>query len=236
VRLHTYPSRPFNYALTINEAVAATDTPFVLLLNDDVEVVAEDWLETLVGWAQEDRVGAVGGMLVYPDGTIHSAGMLVGARSIAENRYHRRPADVAGYANRARLPQDLSAVVGTCVLVRSDAFEHVGGLDVCFPVAYNDVDFCLRLRRAGWRIIYVPDARLIHRGSASFGTHQLGRQVDHDADSERMLDRWQAALQDDPMHNPNLALDASYPDRLAFPPRVAYPWRPASSHPVARLE
>lgn len=225
VRVQTYPSRAFNYALTVNEAVAATSTEFVLLLNDDIDVVRGDWLEALLGYAQEDDVGAVGGMLVYPDGTIHSAGMLVGAREIAENRYHRRPADIHGYANRARLPQDLAAVVGTCMLVRREAFDEVGGLDVSFPVAYNDVDFCLKLRRAGWRIVYVPDALLIHRGSASFGTHQRGRETDHGVDAERMVDRWQDVLQDDPMHNPNLALDPSYPDRLAFPPRVAYPWR-----------
>ena len=75
--------------------------------------------------------------------------MLVGARSVAENRYHRRRSDIHGYANRARLPQDLSAVVGTCMLVRREAFDEVGGLDISFPVAYNDVDFCLKLRSAG---------------------------------------------------------------------------------------
>jgi GT2 family glycosyltransferase len=225
VRLHRYPARPFNYALTVNEAVTTTDAPLVLLLNDDIEVVSEDWLEAMVGYAEEDRVGAVGGLLVYPDGTIHSAGMLVGARSVAENRYHRRPADVAGYANRARLPQDLEAVVGTCMLVRREAFEEVGGLDVSFPVAYNDVDFCLRLRRAGWRILYVPDAVLVHHGSASFGTHQSGRDSEHEADLERMVGRWRETLRDDPTHNPNLSLDASHPDELAFPPRVSYPWR-----------
>ena len=229
VRLHWYPERPFNYALTVNEAVAATDAPFVLLLNDDIEVVSEDWLEALVGYAVEEKVGAVGGMLVYRDGTIHSAGMLVGARSVAENRYHRRPADIAGYGNRARLPQDLEAVVGTCILVRRDAFDGVGGLDVSFPVAYNDVDFCLRLRRDGWRILYVPDAVLVHQGSASFGTHQSGRDAEHDADMERMVDRWRETLRDDPTHNPNLALDASRPDELAFPPRVSYPWRGRAS-------
>jgi GT2 family glycosyltransferase len=226
VRLHSYAARPFNYALTVNEAVATTETPLVLLLNDDTEVVYEDWLDAMVGYAQgEARVGAVGGMLIYPDGTVHSAGMLVGARSIAENRYHRRSALVSGHANRARLPQDLTAVVGTCMLVRRDAFDEVGGLDVSFPVAYNDVDFCLKLRRVGWRVIYVPDALLVHRGSASFGTHQRGRDDEHVRDATRMQQRWGAALLDDPTHNPNLELDASDPSRPASPPRVDYPWR-----------
>jgi GT2 family glycosyltransferase len=229
LRLVTYPSRPFNYARTVNESVAQTNTPLVLMLNDDVEVVDADWLEVMVGYAREERVGAVGGMLVYPDGTLHSAGMLVGARSIAENRYHRRPALVSGYRGRARLPQDVSAVVGACMLVTREAFDAVGGLDVAFPVAYNDVDFCLRLRRAGWRILYVPDGILVHRGSASFVTHQHGREDEHRHDEQRMQERWGAVLLDDPMHNPNLALDASNPSRLAFPPRVVYPWRRARS-------
>jgi GT2 family glycosyltransferase len=227
VRLHTYPARAFNYALTIDEAVATTDTPLVLLLNDDTEAVYEDWLDALVGYVQEERVGAAGGMLVYPDGTVHSAGMLVGARSIAENRYHRRAAVVSGHANRARLPQDVTAVTGTCMLVRREAFDEVGGLDVSFPVAYNDVDFCLKLRRAGWRIVYVPDAVLVHHGSASFGTHQEGREEEHARDAARMQERWGPVLLDDPMHNPNLELDASDPSLPAFPPRVDYPWRRA---------
>jgi len=225
VRVVSYPNRPFNYALTMNEAMAETTAPFVLLLNDDTEVVYDDWLEAMVGYAQEDCVGAVGGQLVYPDGTIYSAGMLLGARGIAEHRYHRRPELVMGYGNRAQIPQDVSAVVGTSMLVRRTAFDEVGGLDTSFPVAYNDVDFCLKLGRAGWRILYVPDAVLLHQGSASFETYQLGREAGHDSDKARMARRWRDALLDDPAHNPNLALDAAYPSRLASPPRVDYPWR-----------
>ncbi len=225
VRVVSYPSRPFNYALTVNEAVAETTSPFVLLLNDDTEVVYDDWLEAMVGYMQEDRVGAVGGQLVYPGGTIYSAGMLLGARGIAEHRYHRRPELLMGYGNRAQIPQDVSAVVGANLLVRRAAFDDVGGLDTSFPVAYNDIDFCLKLRSAGWRILYVPDGVLLHQGSASFETHQLGREAGHESDATRMADRWRDALLDDPAHNPNLALDASHPSRLADPPRVAYPWR-----------
>lgn len=237
LRVMSYPSRPFNYALTVNEAVAETRSPLVLLLNDDTEVVYDDWLEAMVGFAQDERIGAVGGQLVYPDGTIHSAGMLLGARSIAENRYHRRPEEIKGYGNRAQLPQDVSAVVGTSMLVRRTAFDEVGGLDTSFPVAYNDVDFCLKLRRAGYRVLYVPDGILVHQGSASFATHQLGREADHESDTARLARRWRDALRDDPTHNPNLALDASYPSRLASPPRVEYPWQARSTgHATERPE
>src|SRR5262249_8017398 len=162
---------------------------------------------------------------VYPDGTIYSAGMMVGARGLAEHRYHRRPSSVYGYSDRAKVPQDLSVMAATCLLVRRSAFDEVGGFDESFPVAYNDIDFCLKLGQNGWRLVYVPDAVVIHHGSASFGTYQKGRPEQHDRDFARMHERWGAVLTDDPTHNPNLALDSSYPDRLASPPRVRYPWR-----------
>jgi len=149
----------------------------------------------------------------------------LGARGLAEHRYDRRPGNVFGYANRAKVPQDMSVVAATCMLIRRDAFEDVGGFDESFPVAYNDVDFCLKLRQRGWRVVYAPDVLIVHHDSASFGTYRDGREEEHRHDFDRMHERWGLALQDDPMHNPNLALDASYPDRLAFPPRVDYPWR-----------
>jgi GT2 family glycosyltransferase len=229
VRVLTVPAGPFNYARTINHAAARANGELLLLVNDDVEVSDPEWLEIIVGWALREQVGAVGTLLHYPNGTIQHAGMLLGAGGIAEILYNGRLPTTAGYLNRAQLPQDLSAVTGACMLVRREAFEEAGGLDESFPVAYNDVDFCLRLGERGWRVLYVPDAALVHRESASFGTYQDGREDDHDRDGERLLERWGAALADDPMHNPNLALDAYDPSRLAFPPRVTYPWREGRS-------
>lgn len=225
VRVVTVPEGPFNYAKTINHAAARADGELLLLVNDDVEVVDPGWLAIVVGYALQDRVGAVGTLLHYPDGTIQHAGMLLGAGGLAEILYNGRLPMTAGYLNRAQLPQDLSAIAGACMLVRREAFADVGGLDESFPVAYNDVDFCLRLQERKWRILYVPDAALVHHESASFGSYHHGREEAHQRDAARMLERWGATLEDDPMHNPNLALDATNPARLAFPPRVDYPWR-----------
>ena len=225
IRVVPGPAGPFNFSRSVNYAAARADGELLLLLNDDVEVVDPEWLEIVVGYALQNRVGAVGMRLHYPDGTIQHAGMLVGAGGIAEILYRRRLSTIAGYLNRAQLPQDLSVVAGACMLVRRDAFEEVGGLDEAFPVAYNDVDFCLKLRDRGWRVLYVPDAELVHRESASFGSYQARRAEDHDRDADRMIARWGATLDDDPTHNPNLALDATDPSRLAFPPRVSYPWQ-----------
>lgn len=225
VRTVVLPQKPFNYSRAVNQGAMHTQGSLVLLLNDDTEVVSEDWLGTMVGHVLQGDVGAVGPLLVFPDGSIQSAGMLIGARGAAEHLYHRRPLGISGYSGRARLTQDVSAVAGTCMLVKRTAYEEVGGFDESFPVCYNDIDFCLRLRQQGWRVLVTPDAVLRHHEMASFGSHQLGRQEEHDLDLARMHERWGPLFLDDPMHNPNLVLDASDPSRVAFPPRVTYPWR-----------
>jgi GT2 family glycosyltransferase len=225
VRVVAFPPAPFNFARTVNEAVSHANGDFLLLLNDDTEVIYDEWLEAMVGYALLDDVGAVGALLLHTDGTIQHAGMLVGARGVAEHLYSGRQPDISGYMGRARLPQDLSVVAATCMLVKRESFAELGGFEEGFSVCYNDIDFCLRLRRQGWRVVYVPDAALYHQETASFGTHQHGRDLEHRRDVGRMRERWGSVLLDDPMHNPNLALDASDPSRLAFPPRVEYPWR-----------
>ena len=228
-RVVALPSEPFNYAWTINQAARLTHGELLLMLNDDTEVGSDDWLESMVGQLLDPSVGAVGGLLLYPDGSIQSAGMLVGARGVAEHLYKGREPTVFGYINRARLSQDLTVVAGTCMLVRREVFEALGGLDEAFPVCYSDIDFCLRLRENGLRVLYTPDAALYHHETASFGSHQEGRIAAHQRDVELIQARWGEVLRDDPTHNPNLELNASYPSRLAFPPRVSYPWRLVAS-------
>ena len=235
VRVLTYPRRSFEYAWANNWAARQVRGEFLLLLNDDTEVLEEDWLSVMVGHALQDQVGAVGALLLYPDGTIQHAGVLLGVGHVADHLYRGQAAGSGGYQNRARLNQDLSAVTGACMLLRREAFEEVGGFDESFAVAYNDVDLCLRLRRAGWRVVFTPDAVLCHQETASFGAHALGREEAYQTEVAEMWRRWEEGLRSDPAHNPNLELDATHPGRPAFPPRVTYPWRVQASAEEERV-
>jgi GT2 family glycosyltransferase len=223
-RVVTYADRDFNYAWVVNWAAQRADGELLLLLNDDIEGTTDDWLETMVGHVVQDRVGVAGAMLLNPDDTIQHAGMLLGDGR-AEHLYRGRPAGVSGYVNRARVPREAPAVTGACMVVRSKVFHDVGCMDGGLAGAYNDVDLCLKVRQAGWRVVFVPGAVLYHYESSSFGSLSIGRETEFEEERLRVYERWGTALDDDRYHNPNLALDASYPSRLAFPPRVSYPWR-----------
>jgi len=224
VRVLTYDRHEFNFSWAVNWAASRAGGELLLSLNDDVEPVRDDWLEAMVGHVLREGVGGVGAMLLYPDDTIQHAGMMLGGGD-TQHLYRGRPASVAGYINRAWLPRECCAVTGACMLVRREVFQALNGFDEELKGAYNDVDFCLRVRRHGWRVVLVPDAVLYHRESASFGSLQHGRELEFDAEHSEMERRWGRELRADPFHNPNLALDGSYPSRLAFPPRVRYPWR-----------
>lgn len=218
----------FNFAHAVNIGCAAASGSLVLIVNDDIDIVHADWLEIMVGHVTQPGVGAVGSLLLYPDERVQHAGVLLGAPEkggVAEHLYLGSSLADPSYGGRRRLNQDLSCVTAACMLVRKQAFDEVGGFDERFAVAYNDVDFCLRLREAGWRIVFTPEAVLTHLESASFGSHSRGRSAEYAADVEEIRRRWRHRLRSDPAHNPNLALDSTEPWRLAFPPRVTYSWR-----------
>lgn len=231
IRVAVYERPDFNYAWVVNWAVQRARGELLLLLNDDTRGTTDDWLETMVGQVIQEGVGAAGAMLLHPDDTIQHAGMLLG-NGRAEHIYRGRPAGISGYVNRARVPRSAPAVTAACMLLRRHAFEGVGRMDEGLPGAYNDVDLCLKLRRAGWRVVFVPGAVLYHDESSSYGSLSVGREDEFGAELRRVHERWARELEVDPFHNPNLAIDASYPSRLAFPPRVTYPWRVASSQPA----
>lgn len=218
VRVLRYDA-PFNYSAINNWAIAQCDADVVGLVNNDIEVITPDWLEEMVSHAIRPDVGAVGAMLYYPNDTIQHAGVILGVHGVAAHAYVGMVRGYPGHGGRARVAQELSAVTGACLLVRRDRFEEVGGLDEGLAVAFNDIDFCLRLRDAGYRNIWTPFAELYHHESASRGREDTAeKKARFAAEVELMVARWSSVLQEDPAYNSNLSLSSNNFD-LSRPPR-----------------
>jgi GT2 family glycosyltransferase len=224
VVLHRDP-RPFNFSALNNAAVRRTEADVVCLLNNDVEALHAEWLEEMVSVALQPGVGAVGAKLFYPDGRIQHGGVLIGLHGAADHAYAGAPGDAPGHAQQLLVRREVSAVTAACLVVRRALYLEVGGLDEeAFPVAFNDVDFCLKLRERGYRNVWTPHARLVHHESASRGKRLLPAQKARaDRELAALRTRWAAALLDDPYHSPNLSLSSNVP-RLAWPPRERRPW------------
>jgi O-antigen biosynthesis protein len=212
---------PFNYPRLINLGASQARGELLMTLNNDIEAFEPDWLNELVSQASRPGVGLVGCLLLYPDHSVQHAGVIVGLSGVAGHMYADAAPDDPGYAGRARVTQDLSAVTGACQLMRRSLFEHLGGLDERhLAVAYNDIDFCLRVREAGLRVIYTPHARLLHRHSASRGSDiRMERLASFTWEREYMRTRWAHVIFDDPFFNPNLSLSGKR-GRLATAPRT----------------
>jgi GT2 family glycosyltransferase len=215
----------FNFGRLNNFAVSQVKSDFVALLNNDLTVINPDWLEEMVGQALQPKVGAVGARLIYPDDRIQHAGVILGGGGVAAHAHKGLPRLNHGYFSRAILVQDLSAVTAACMLVRREAYLAVGGFDEeHLKVAFNDVDFCLRLRERGYRIVYTPYAEFYHHESASRGLEDTVRKhARFEAEIDYMHQRWGETLERDPAYNPNLSL-VSADFTLAFPPRLTNPW------------
>ena len=225
IRLIDYAGE-FNFS-AINNFAAAHATGEVLgFLNNDVEAIHGDWLTEMVSQACRPAIGAVGAMLYYPDDTVQHAGVILGigglngTPSVAGHAFKAAPRGSEGQRNRLRLVQNYSAVTAACMVIRREIFEQVGGFDeVRLPVAFNDIDFCLRVRRSGYRNLWTPFAALYHHESASRGIEDSAAKLDRFAgEIGTMRQTWGALLDRDPAYNPNLT--ASYEDfTLAVPPR-----------------
>jgi GT2 family glycosyltransferase len=237
VRVLYHDDRPFNFAWVNNWAVGQARGEVVCFLNDDTEVIERDWLSAMVGQILQDRVAAVGAMLYYPDDRIQHAGVVLGAGGVAAHNYSGASRGTGGYHDRALTDQDVSCVTAACMLVRRDAFLEVGGFDEAFAISLNDVDLCLRLREANWRIVWTPSAELYHKESMSIGRHHVGEREDQwECEWNLIHDRWKEGLTADPNYNPNLSLDPLQLWEPAFPPRVSFPWRAASRGRVADVK
>jgi glycosyltransferase involved in cell wall biosynthesis len=211
----------FNYSAINNDAVRVSRGEVVCLLNNDIEVINTEWLNEMVGLVLQPGVGAVGAKLLYPDGRIQHAGVVIGVGGVAGHSHKYLDENLSGYFSRAQLISAYSAVTGACLVVKKALFNEVGGLDADnLKIAFNDIDFCLKLREKGYRNIWTPYSRLYHHESATRGAEDTPEKVKRfNEEVEWMMQRWDGQLQNDPAYSPNLTLkheDFSY----AWPPRV----------------
>lgn len=227
VRVLSYP-HPFNYSAINNFAARQTSGEIVALLNDDLEVITPGWLEEMVAHALRPEIGCVGAMLYYPDDTLQHAGVVLGVGGpggvggVAGHAFKKFPRHTEGAFNRARLAQNYSAVTAACLVVRKAVYEQVGGLDEkALAVAFNDVDFCLKVRATGRFNLWTPFAEFYHHESASRGLEDTpAKQARFRGEIETMLTRWGPLLRHDPAYNPNLTHETE-DFSLAWPPREA---------------
>ena len=197
----------FNYSAMNNYATRFSQSEFLCFLNNDIEMIDGEWLSLLVRQAGRSDVGAVGAKLLYPDATIQHAGVVIGVGGAAGHAHRYCPNDDPGYFGRPHLPQFVTAVTAACMVVQHRKFDAVGGFDEeRFPVAFNDVDLCLKLVRAGWQSFYEPRAVLIHHESKSRGSDRLRKNRKRFAgELQALKDKWQTDRIRDPYHNPNLS-------------------------------
>jgi GT2 family glycosyltransferase len=214
IRVVTYEEKgSFNYSKVNNFGVKAATGEYILLLNNDTEVITVNWMEELLMYAQRQDVGAVGGKLYYGNKTIQHAGVVLalGAHRTAGHSHYGQHRENLGYMGRLCYAQDVSAVTGACLLVKRSLYDQVGGLDESFAVSLNDVDFCLKLREKGLLNVFTPFAELYHFESVSRGLDDSGQKAQrYNEESERFREKWKKVLEKgDPYYNPNFSLDRS---------------------------
>ncbi|MBI5381816.1 MAG: glycosyltransferase [Opitutae bacterium] len=219
VRVLDYDA-PFNFSAINNFAARQARGDVLCLLNNDIEIVDPHWLGELVSQAVRPEIGAVGAMLYYPNNTVQHAGVILGLGGVANHAFLNHPFGTEGYMNRARLAQNYSAVTAACLAIRRSVFEQVGGFnETDLAIAFNDIDFCLRVRAAGYRNLWTPFAELYHHESASRGKEDTPeKQARFARETEYMRRTWGPLLDRDPAYNPNLSLSIEGWD-LAWPPR-----------------
>ncbi|MEZ8083419.1 glycosyltransferase family 2 protein [Enterovibrio norvegicus] len=208
VRLLRYDA-PFNYSAINNFAAKQANGEVLLLLNNDVEAINGDWLREMVSHAIRPDIGCVGAKLYYPNGTLQHAGVITGLGGVAGHSHKHFPGDHPGYFKRLQITQNLSAVTAACLAVRKSVFEEVGGLnEQHLTIAFNDVDFCLKVREAGYRNLWTPYAELIHHESVSRGAEDNPEKIARfQKEIAYMKTTWGEGLLNDPHYSRWLTLD-----------------------------
>lgn len=212
IRIITYEGS-FNYSAVNNLGVRAAEGEYILLLNNDTQVITVNWMEELLMYAQREDVGAAGAKLYYADKTIQHAGVVLGlgAHRTAGHSHYMQHRENLGYMGRLCYAQNVSAVTGACLMVSKELFEKAGGLDESFAISLNDVDFCIKLREMGYLNVFTPFAELYHYESVSRGLDDQGEKAArYNEESARFREKWKEVLEKgDPYYNPNFSLDRS---------------------------
>jgi O-antigen biosynthesis protein len=216
---------PFNWAAAMNQVAAQASGEYLVLLDDDTEVLTPDWLERLLEYGQRPGVGAVGAKLVFPDGRLQHAGVAL-LNGYAIHPFAGLPADHPGYLGSIQTPRNCSAVTSACMLTSAAVFRAVGGFRESFALYYNDIDYCLRLNERGFRVVYTPYATMRHHEAAT-------KTALPPLEQQTFQELWADRLTDDPYYNPNLSADArdcrieTNANRIQHTRRgVRYGWRP----------
>lgn len=201
----------WNYSYINNYGIHYASGDYIVLLNNDTEVITADWMEQLLQYAQQNEIGIVGAKLLYPDGTIQHGGVTLGIRGVAGHAFHGWNGDASGYMNRLITVQDLTAVTAACLMMPKEIFDKIDGLDEQFKVAFNDTDLCMRVRKAGYRVVYNPKACLYHHESKSRGSDEQSAEKMKRFNRESM--RFQRMyckelLRGDSYYNDNLRTDS----------------------------
>ncbi|UGA45616.1 glycosyltransferase family 2 protein [Bradyrhizobium quebecense] len=221
---------PFNFASINNAAVDCVDTENICFLNNDVQALDDGWLAEMLWRLSAPDVGAVGAKLLWPSSVVQHGGVVLGANFSAAHAFNDRMDGDPGYGDLLQVAHECSAVTAACLLMRKRDFVAVGGMDeVRFPISFNDIDLCLKLRQLGKRIVFTPDAKLVHLESASRGRDSApDRKARFGRELAMLRAKWGEVLLDDPYYSPLLGLDSTPFSSLAWPPRS---WKPRANLP-----
>lgn len=209
IKVVYFPEKEFNYSKIINFGVKNSTGEYIVQLNNDTELLTPNWLQEMLGFAQRDDVGAVGAELFYPDNTIQHAGIIIGIGGVAGHVFKNLPKGIHGYFSKDAMIQNLSAVTAACIMTPKSIYDEVGYMDEKFKVAFNDVDFCLKIRQTGRLIVYNPYVQFTHYESKSRGFEDTPEKKKRfQSEIDRFHDKWQSVLdKGDPYYNKNLRLD-----------------------------
>ena len=210
IKVIKYEEKGFNYSKIINLGVKNSDGEFIVQLNNDIEVETPDWLEDMLGFASREDVGAVGVKLFYPDNTIQHGGIVFGVDRVATHLFRGLPRHLHGYFARESTIQDFSAVTAACIMSRRKIYEDVGYMDEDMPVAFNDLDFCLKIRKQGKLIVYDPFVTMIHYESKTRGYEDTPEKIARfEKEIEKFQNKWKEIyIKGDPYYNPNFSINS----------------------------